>query len=127
MLILSKEFDNIMPFRAEKAGITMHDIRDTLILGVALLALLSFLALDIALLVSIAKQGDERRQMIVGRASTNSFAVMAVYMVYCVIEDLYRGMALGLPSEKRAPVVLLTVMALCYFVNLLYYRRKYGA
>ena len=105
----------------------MYDIKDTLILGLALLALLAFVALDVALLVSLGRQGDERRRMIVGRASTNSFAVMAVYLVYCVIEDLYRGMALGLPAENHPPLVTLTVMSIWYFANLLYLRRKYGA
>lgn len=105
----------------------MNEIWSTLTLGLALLILLAFVVLDIALLVSLGRQGDERRRMIVGRASTNSFAAMAVYFVVCIIEDLYWGMALGLPAERHPPQVTLAVMALCYFVNLLYFRRKYGA
>ena len=105
----------------------MYGMKDTLTLCFALLLLLAFAALDVGLLVSLGRQGDERRRMIVGRASTNSFATIAVYLVYCIVEDLYRGMALGLPAEDRVPIATLTVMALVYFANLLYFRRKYGA
>lgn len=98
-----------------------------LLMVLGLLGLLVLVVLDAALLISVLRQGDERRQMIVGRASTQSFAAIALYMVFCVGEDLYRGMALGLPAEDHSPMVTLTVMALVYFVHLLYFRWKYGA
>ena len=72
-----------------------------LLMALGLLALLVLVVLDAALLISVLRQGDERRQMIVGRASTHSFAAMALYMVLCVVEDLYRRTGSG-PSGRSA-------------------------
>lgn len=88
--------------------------------------LFALAALDIALVVSVGRQGDERRRMIVQRASSNTLAVLVVYLLYCMAENFVRGAVHSQAAEQINPFVLLTVIAVLYFVNLIYYKRKYG-
>ena len=83
-------------------------------------------ALDVALVISVGRQGDERRRMIVQRASSNTLAVLVVYLLYCLVENFVRGAVFSQAAEHINPFVLLTVIAMLYFPNLLYYKRKYG-
>ena len=85
-----------------------------------LLLLLGLTALDIALVVSLIRPGDERRQLIVWKASASTLGGVAGYLVLQVALNFVRG------YEALNPYTLLTVMAAMYFVFLLYHRSRHG-
>ncbi len=56
---------------------------------------LPFFFLLLLLWISVCvhgRQGDERRKMIVEKSSAQTFAVFAVYTLFCVLEGLYRSL-----------------------------------
>lgn len=80
-----------------------------------------FLILDVYMLVSLLKPGDERNQIIVWKAS--SFTLLGVFgaNILTVIEKFVTAQPL-----TQNPFVQLEVFAILYFVSLMYYRRKHG-
>ncbi|AYW47053.1 hypothetical protein C7K38_00915 [Tetragenococcus osmophilus] len=84
--------------------------------------LLVLLILDVAMLFSLGKQGDERRQMIVGKASTSTLGItmgsLVIEIVVGFIEPQF--------FSSGSPFSFLTVAAAVYFISLLYYKRKFG-
>ena len=91
----------------------------------ALIAFFLFLALllflDAAMLVSLIRPGDERRMLIVWKASTWTLIGTMGSLVINTVECIVRGQQLCVN-----PFVTLSVAAMFYFVYLLYYRKKYG-
>lgn len=85
-----------------------------------LLLLLGLMVLDAALVVSLVRPGDERRQLIVWKASASTLGGIAGYLVLRMVLNFVRG------YEALNPFTLLTVMAAMYFVFLLYHRARYG-
>lgn len=99
---------------------------DGLNLALGLLALAGMAALIVAMVVSLAKQGDERRRMIVEKAGLNTLCVVVAYLFFCVVEGIVVSVRLGAPAEKLNPFVTLVVIATVYAAELFYFRRKYG-
>lgn len=83
--------------------------------------LLVLIGLDVAMLVSLVRPGDERRKMIVWKASTWTLLGTVGAMVVEIAEDLLRGQAL-----TNNPFTQLGATAIIYFLALLYYKKKYG-
>ncbi len=83
--------------------------------------LLALIAVDIFMIVSLVKTGDERRQMIVWKASTFTLLVTVGSLVLDIAESLIR-----VESMLINPFVKLSVTAMVYFLALLYYKKKYG-
>ena len=83
--------------------------------------LLVLIGLDVAMLVSLVRPGDERRKMIVWKASTWTLLGTVGGMVVEIAEDLLRGQALA-----NNPFTQLGATAIIYFLALLYYKKKYG-
>ncbi len=83
--------------------------------------LLVLIGLDVAMLVSLVRPGDERRKMIVWKASTWTLLGTVGAMVVEIAEDLLRGQALA-----NNPFTQLGATAIIYFLALLYYKKKYG-
>lgn len=102
------------------------DLRSLLIVWLPLFLLLIFLILIAAMFVSLARQGDERRRMIVQTASANTFAVTVVYILFCAIKGIIRSIAHGEPMEEMNPIVTLMTIAITYTFELFYFKRKYG-
>ena len=100
---------------------------DSLLILLALLVLLVLIAVDVRLFISLGRQGDERRRMIVGRASASSFFVAVAYLLFCVGENVYRGTVLGLSARALNPFAVLSVLAIVYSVLFFYYNRRYSA
>lgn len=94
---------------------------DLIIVIAFLLFLAVMLILDVAMLVSLVRPGDERRMMIVWKSSTwtliGTMGSLAISTVECIVR-----------SERLCvnPFITLSVAAMLYFVCLLYYRKKYG-
>ena len=80
-----------------------------------------FAILDIYMLVSLSKPGDERNQIIVWKAS--SFTLLGVFgaNILTVIEKIVTAQPL-----TQNPLVQLEVFAIIYFISLMYYKRKHG-
>lgn len=102
------------------------DLRSLLIVWLPLFLLLIFLILIVAMFISLARQGDERRRMIVQTASANTFAVTVVYILFCAIEGVVRSIVRGEPMEEMNPIVTLMTIAITYAFELFYFKRKYG-
>ena len=85
------------------------------------LFLLGTIVLDVAMVVSLARPGDERRQMIVWKASTYTLLGTAGSLCLSIVEKLVR-------MEPMAvnPFVTLGAAAIIYFLFLLYFRHKHG-
>ena len=85
------------------------------------LFLLTLLALDIAMVVSLMKTGDERRQLIVWKSS--SFTLLVV--VGSLIIDIAQSIV-TVEAMQINPFVKLSVTDQGCFLSLLYYRKRYG-
>ena len=85
------------------------------------LFLLTLLALAIAMVVSLMKTGDERRQLIVWKSS--SFTLLVV--VGSLIIDIAQSIV-TVEAMQINPFIKLSVTAMVYFLSLLYYRKRYG-
>ena len=81
----------------------------------------ALIVLDVAMVASLARPGDERRQMIVWKASTYTLLGTAGSLCLSIVEKLVR-------MEPMAvnPFVTLGAAAIIYFLFLLYFRHKHG-
>ena len=80
-----------------------------------------FTVLDIFMLVTLLKPGDERNQIIVWKAS--SFTLLGV-----VGANILTGIEKFVTAQTltQNPFVQLEVFAIMYFVSLMYYKRKHS-
>lgn len=102
-------------------------MKTNFMLGMFLIGLFLIISVIISMFVSLAKQGDERRQMIVGKASTKTFAIIVVYVAFCVGEDIYKVLSgIDLSPKGMNPFIMLTIMAFIYAIELIYHKKKYG-
>ncbi len=86
-----------------------------------ILYLCAMMALDIAMLVSLLRPGDERRQLVVWKASTWTLIGLVGMLVIEVIKGLVTGSV-----DMINPFIHLTVAATLYFGFSLYFKRKLG-
>lgn len=87
-------------------------------LGVILLV---FTTLDIFMLVSLLKPGDERNQIIVWKASSFTLLATVGANILHVIESFVRAQPVSVN-----PFIQLEVAAIIYFVSLMYYKKRHG-
>ncbi|HIS94203.1 MAG TPA: hypothetical protein IAC19_00360 [Candidatus Ventricola gallistercoris] len=87
-------------------------------LGVVLVV---FAALDLFMLFSLLKPGDERNQIIVWKASAFTLLAMVGASVLEVIENFIRAQPMAIN-----PFVQLEIAAILYFASLMYYKRQHG-
>lgn len=80
-----------------------------------------FTVLDIFMLVTLLKPGDERNQIIVWKASSFTLLGVVGANILTVIEKFVTAQPL-----TQNPFVQLEVFAIMYFVSLMYYKRKYS-
>lgn len=83
--------------------------------------LLVMIILDIAMIISLIKPGDERRQMIVWKAGTWTLAATMGSLIFCIAESIIK-----VERMSVNPFTMLTSAATIYFICLLYYKKKYG-
>ena len=77
--------------------------------------------LDVAMIVSLLRTGDERRQLIVWKASAFTLLVVVGTLVLDVVESIVRVEAMLIN-----PFIKLSVTAMVYLLTLLYYKKRYG-
>mgnify|MGYP001088729969 FL=1 len=80
-----------------------------------------FTVLDIFMLVTLLKPGDERNQIIVWKASSFTLLGVVGANVLTVIGKFVTAQPL-----TQNPFVQLEVFAIMYFVSLMYYKRKHS-
>ena len=85
------------------------------------IVLFVFTVLDIFMLVSLLKPGDERNQVIVWKASSVTLFAMVGANILDVIENFVRAQPMS-----QNPFIQLEVAAVVYFVALMFYKRKHG-
>lgn len=83
--------------------------------------LLIFTILDIWMIVSLLKPGDERKRMIVWKAGTYTLLVYVGASVIDIIENLVRGLEMTVN-----PLLQLELIAIVYFIAILFFRIKHG-
>ncbi len=81
---------------------------------------IGIIVLDIAMVVSLVKSGDERRQVMVWKASTFTLLGAVCVMILNVFKQIF------CPGDINEPFSQLGATAIIYFASLLYYRRKLG-
>ena len=83
--------------------------------------LVVFVVLDIIMLVSLLKPGDERNQIVVWKASSFTlFATVGAKVVDIVVNIVKALLTFETPFVQRE------VPAIIYFVSLMYYRKRHG-
>ena len=80
-----------------------------------------FTVLDIFMLVTLLKPGDERNQIIVWKASSFTLLSVVGANILTVIEKFVTAQPL-----TQNPFVQLEVFAIMYFISLMYYKRKHS-
>ena len=93
----------------------------TILLWIFGIFLLARIALDVLMIISLLKTGDERRQLIVWKASTFTLLIVIGGLILDIVESIIRSEAMLIN-----PFVKLSVTAMVYFLTLLYYKKKYG-
>lgn len=112
-----KNVKSILHFVLQK-GENHMTIGAMIFLGVIFIV---FIALDVIMLVSLSRPGDERNQIIVWKASTFTLLGTAGAKMLDIIENLVRSQPM-----TANPFIELEVAAIIYFAALMYYRRKHG-
>lgn len=115
---MSKEFDIYRALEEIVKGVFDMPVGAKIFLGVILAV---FTALDIFMLVSLLKPGDERNQVIVWKAGSFTLLAMVGANILDVIENLVRGQYMSVN-----PLIQLEVAAIIYFVALMYYKKRHG-
>lgn len=83
--------------------------------------LLVLIFLDLAMVVSMLRPGDERKQMIVWKTSASTLLVTVLMLVFNVVEALIKK-----EPDLVNPFIHLSVVAMVYFVTLLVEKKRYG-
>lgn len=94
---------------------------DNIFMILFLIFILVLIILDVAMVISLIKPGDERKQMVVWKVSTYTLLATVGSIIISIIENFVKTEAMFIN-----PFVQLGTTAIVYFVFLMYYKRKYG-
>lgn len=83
--------------------------------------LLIFAVLDILMIISLVRPGDERGQVIVWKASAFTLLGMTGALIIEVIESIASGQEMAIN-----PFVHLTATGIVYFGALLFFKKRHG-
>lgn len=89
-----------------------------IVFGVALVV---FVTMDLALVVTLMRPGDERSQLIVWKSSAYTLNVAVGVLMLHVAADLVCRQPLTLN-----PLIYLELIAVIYFIALLVFKRRHG-
>ena len=104
-------------------GIT--NLMAAVVFGVFILLIVCAVA-AVIMLISLSRQGDERRKTILQRTCVNTFYITVGFLVLYVIAGLIRSIAFNQALLGINPAVGLGVIAVVYTINLVYFKVKYG-
>ena len=80
-----------------------------------------FVILDIIVLVSLTKPGDERNQIIVWKASSYTLLVVIGVMILNVIQEFIGGRV-----SSINPLIQLELTAIVYFIALMIFKKRHS-
>ena len=83
--------------------------------------LLVFTTLDLYMLASLLKPGDERNQVIAWKASSFTLLAMVGGNILDVIENFVRAQPMS-----QNPFIQLEVAAIVYFAAIMFYKKRHG-
>lgn len=86
-----------------------------------IVVLLIFAAMDMVMLVTLLRPGDERGQVVVWKASAWTLLAVVGTLILDVIENFVRGQYMSVN-----PFVLLEVTAIIYCVALVVIKKRHG-
>lgn len=86
-----------------------------------IVVLLIFAAMDLVMLVTLLRPGDERGQVVVWKASAWTLLAVVGTLILDVIENFVRGQYMSVNS-----FVLLEVTAIIYCVALVVIKKRHG-
>lgn len=86
-----------------------------------IVVLLIFAAMDMVMLVTLLRPGDERGQVVVWKASARTLLAVVGTLILDVIENFVRGQYMSVN-----PFVLLEVTAIIYCVALVVIKKRHG-
>lgn len=87
------------------------------------------LILDLGIVVSLLKKGDEKRQMIIWKSSTYTFGVVVGVLMIESISKLISAacnFTSSVFNDNSTPFSLLTIISIIYFLSLKYNQKKFG-
>ena len=79
-----------------------------------------------SMVVSLSRQGDERRQMILTQASSQTLYITVALLILTNLEQIIRIFSGNGPSQGMNPFIFLAVISLVYAVCLHHYKKKFG-
>lgn len=79
------------------------------------------IVLDIAMVISLVRPGDERRQLIVWKASTYTLLGTVGSLILNIIENIINSNPMTVN-----PFTTLGAAAIIYFLLLLFFKKKHG-
>lgn len=94
---------------------------DNIVVFLFVAFLLLLIVLDISMIASLIRTGDERRQLIVWKASTFTLLVVVLGFVFDIVHSLIQNEAMLIN-----PFIKLSVTAMLYLLALLYYKKRHG-
>ncbi|HWR23990.1 MAG TPA: hypothetical protein VN366_11010 [Feifaniaceae bacterium] len=74
------------------------------------------------MLVSLAKQGDERKTLIKAKAMSGAFIVVIGILAIRIIASIVANRQL----EGLNPLIFLAVISIVFFILLIYNKKRYG-
>lgn len=94
---------------------------DNIVVFLFVAFLLLLIVLDISMIASLLRTGDERRQLIVWKASTFTLLMVVLGFVFDIVYSLIQNEAMLIN-----PFIKLSVTAMLYLLALLYYKKRHG-
>lgn len=107
--------------QALAAGRSARMKMDAILVWGFLIFLFLLILLDIAMIFSLIRTGDERRQLIVWKTSAFTLLTVVMTFVFDIVESIVRGQAMLIN-----PFIRLSVTAMVYLLALLYYKKRHG-
>lgn len=80
-----------------------------------------------AMLVMLAKKGDERRSLIITKAGFSAFATMVCLLILDFLEKIFNVFQEIDGYSAIKPFTLLASCAAVFFFHILYLNKKYGS
>lgn len=90
---------------------------------------LVLLIIDLIIVIPLIKKGDERRQLIIWKSSTSTFAtLLCIIVLDCVTTLITTAFNLSFNNYDNgsSPFSLLTVISFIFFLSLRYNKKKLG-
>lgn len=79
-----------------------------------------------SMIASLRKHGDERRGMIVQKASASTLVFAIIYLMIAGVWNIIVAFALNKSFDGINPFSALALVAIYYLLSAHYYKKKYG-